>query len=113
MDDRGVALGSVIDAVLVPVRGSSRHFLFGLVLGRGLGRVLLAERCSFLALCDQTLALPPGIRRTLVPVPTAGADKGLVQVQSPQKAAARGPAEAGGKRAARAGRRCVRATSAP
>lgn len=67
--------------------------------------MLLAERCSFSALvADQTLALPPAIRRKPVPVPTVEADKGLVQAQSPQKAAARGPAEAGGKRAARAGR---------
>lgn len=49
-------------------------------------------------MADQTLALPPAIRRRLVPVPAAEADKGLVQAQRPQKAAARGPAEAGGKR---------------
>lgn len=30
--DRGVALRSVIDAVLLPVHGSGRHFLFGLLL---------------------------------------------------------------------------------
>lgn len=52
-------------------------------------------------------------RRKLVPVPTAEADKALLQAQSPQKAAARGPAEGGGKRTARTGRGCVRATNAP
>lgn len=114
VDDRGVELGSVIDTVLVLVQESGRHFLFGLVLGRGLGRVHVADKCSFSVLvADQTLALPPGVPRKLVAVLTAEAGKGLVQAQSPQKAAARGPAEASGKRTARAGRGYVRATSAP
>lgn len=91
--DRGVEFGSVIDTA----HGSDRHFLFGLVLGRGLGPVQVADRCSSSGLCLTSPFPHPCYSERLVPVPTAAAEQGLLRLRALKR---RLPAEAGGQRSA-------------